>query len=116
MIVPLHKGAGTRGKIAFGFSRCCPIVSTSLGAYGYEVETGREILLADDPGRFAEACLTILEKPQDGASMAQRAHEKFLANWTWKAIQPRVWEAADDCLRRSANEFALAGKVASATK
>ncbi|HEU0209680.1 MAG TPA: glycosyltransferase [Candidatus Udaeobacter sp.] len=116
MIVPLHKGAGTRGKIAFGFSRCCPIVSTSLGAYGYEVETGREILLADDPGRFAEACLTILEKPQDGASMAQRAHEKFLANWTWKAIQPRVWAAADDCLRRSANEFGLGRRVASATK
>ena len=102
MIVPLHKGAGTRGKIANGFSRRCPIVSTSLGAYGYEVENGSEIILADDPGKFADACLTLLHSPEQAAAMAERAYQKFLERWTWKAIQPRVWAAAEDCLRRSA--------------
>ena len=102
MIVPLHKGAGTRGKIACGFSRRCPVVSTSLGAYGYEAETVREIMLADSPEKFAEACLTILRNPEQATMMAERAHQKFLEKWTWKAIQPRVWAAAEDCLRRIA--------------
>ena len=103
MIVPLQKGAGTRGKIAYGFSRRCPIVSTSIGAYGYEIENGREIILADKSDHFAEACLTMLQRPQEAADMAERANKKFLEKWTWKAIQPRVWAAAEDCLRRSAN-------------
>ena len=103
MIVPLQKGAGTRGKIAFGFSRRCPIVSTSVGAYGYEVESGKEIILADDPGRFADACLKMLQHPGEAAEMAERANKKFLERWTWDAIQPRVWAAAEDCLRRNAN-------------
>lgn len=103
MIVPLQKGAGTRGKIAFGFSRSCPIVSTSLGAYGYEVENEQEILLADTPNNFADACLKVLQLPQEAVKMAERAKKKFLENWTWKAIQPRIWATAEDCLRRSAN-------------
>ena len=103
MIVPLQKGAGTRGKIAYGFSRRCPIVSTSIGAYGYEIENGREIILADKSDHFAEGCLTMLQRPQEAADMAERANKKFLEKWTWKAIQPRVWAAAEDCLRRSAN-------------
>lgn len=35
MAVPIGIGAGTRGKVAQAFSQKCPIVSTSLGAYGY---------------------------------------------------------------------------------
>jgi glycosyltransferase involved in cell wall biosynthesis len=103
MIVPLQKGAGTRGKIAFGFSRQCPIVSTSVGAYGYEVENGKEIILADTPDRFADACVTMLQRPQEAANMAERAKKKFLENWTWEAIKPRIWATAEDSLHRSAN-------------
>ena len=103
MIVPLQKGAGTRGKIALAFSRHCPVVSTSVGAYGYEVESGQEIILADDPSRFADACVRMLQHPTEAAEMAERANKKFLERWTWNAIQPRVWAAAEDCLRRNAD-------------
>lgn len=101
MVVPLHKGAGTRGKIAYAFSRRCPIVSTSLGAYGYEVDNEREIVLADDPVSFANACLRLLQQPEEATKMAERANKKFLEKWTWSAIQPRVWAAAEDCLRKT---------------
>ena len=103
MVVPIRKGAGTRVKIALAFSRKCPIVSTSLGALGYEVENQEEILLADDPRAFAQACIRLLRQPEEAAAMAERAQKKFLAKWTWEAIQPRIWAAAEDCLRRSAS-------------
>ena len=45
MIIPIRQGAGTRVKIADAFSRKCPVVSTKLGAYGYDVQSGRELSL-----------------------------------------------------------------------
>jgi glycosyltransferase involved in cell wall biosynthesis len=102
MAVPIFIGGGTRLKIALGFSRKCPIVSTIIGAHGYEVNSGDELLQADTPEIFAEACLKLIRQPQEGAAMAERAYTKFLQKWTWEAIQPRIWSAAEDCLRRSA--------------
>jgi glycosyltransferase involved in cell wall biosynthesis len=101
MIVPVRIGAGTRVKIAEGFSRKCPIVSTPLGAHGYDVQHGRELFLADSPAAFADACVEAIRRPADAAAMAERAWKKFLDQWTWEAIQPRVWAAAEDCLRGS---------------
>ena len=107
MIVPIRLGAGTRVKIAEAFSRKCPVVSTRLGAYGYEVQNGQELLLADDPAAFADACVSLARDPQAANAMAERAFAAFLRNWTWDAITPRIHATAEDCLRRS---HSLAGK------
>ena len=40
-------GAGSRVKVAEAFSRRCPVVSTPVGVYGYNVENERELLIAD---------------------------------------------------------------------
>jgi glycosyltransferase involved in cell wall biosynthesis len=104
MIVPVMQGAGTRVKIADGFSRKCPVISTRLGAFGYEVEHGRELLLADQPAEFANACVSMARDQAAGVAMAERAYAAFLKKWTWDAIAPRVCAAAEDCLRRSQDE------------
>lgn len=101
MIVPIRTGAGTRGKIAQAFSLKCPVVSTSLGAYGYEPADGREMRVADDPENFTKACVRAIQRPEEAAAMAQRARQQFLEKWTWDAIRPRIWAAAEDCLRLS---------------
>jgi glycosyltransferase involved in cell wall biosynthesis len=100
MVVPVRIGAGTRVKIAQAFSRKCPVISTSNGAYGYEVESGRELLLADRPQDFADACVSLIREPAKGAALAECAWQRFLREWTWEAINPRIWAAAEDCLRR----------------
>jgi glycosyltransferase involved in cell wall biosynthesis len=104
MIVPLHVGGGQRVKIPESFSRKCPVVSTSLGAFGYEVTDGRELLLADDPAEFAAACVSLICDPGSAAQMAERAYRAFLEKWTWDAIAPRIRAAAEDCLRRSSRQ------------
>lgn len=101
MIVPLHVGGGQRVKIPEGFSRKCPIVSTSLGAFGFDVQNGRELHLADTPQAFAGACVSLIRDPSGGAAMAERAYEAFLKKWTWDAIAPKIWATAEDCLRLS---------------
>jgi glycosyltransferase involved in cell wall biosynthesis len=101
MIVPIRLGAGTRVKVAEAFSRKCPLVSTRLGAYGYEVADGQELLLADTPEAFAKACIRLIRQPVEAATMAERAWQSFLNSWTWDAIAPRVWAAAEQCLKLS---------------
>jgi glycosyltransferase involved in cell wall biosynthesis len=104
MIVPLRFGAGTRLKIADAFSRKCPVVSTRLGAYGYEVQDGQELLLADRPEDFASACLSLIREPSQGVDLAGRAWQHFIKKLTWKSITPRIHAAAEDCLRLSRND------------
>jgi polysaccharide biosynthesis protein PslH len=99
MVVPIRVGAGTRVKIAQGFSQKCPMVSTSLGAYGYGALDGQEIYLADSPEAFYNACVRAIREPAKATQMAERAWRQFLEKWTWDAIQPLVWAAAEDCLR-----------------
>lgn len=100
MIIPVRHGAGTRVKVADAFSRKCPVVATRLGAFGYDVEHGRELLLADDPAGFAAACISLIREPAKAAAMAERAYAAFLKNWTWDAIVPRVWAATEGAMRR----------------
>jgi glycosyltransferase involved in cell wall biosynthesis len=102
MIVPIRLGAGTRVKIAQAFSLMCPVVSTSFGAYGYDVDDQVELLLADTARTFAEACVRTIREPSEANEMANRAWGQFLRQWTWEAIAPRVWAAAEDCLRLTA--------------
>jgi glycosyltransferase involved in cell wall biosynthesis len=100
-IVPLFIGGGTRIKIAEAFSRKCPVVSTTVGAYGYNVRDGQQILLADRPKEFASKCLWILENPNESKIIAENARQKFLANWTWDVIGDQVVKVAESVLQKN---------------
>jgi glycosyltransferase involved in cell wall biosynthesis len=101
MIVPIRIGAGTRGKISHAFSLKCPVISTSVGAYGYDAKDADVMHLADSAERFAEACIRVIQDPTGAEAMAERAWREFLDRWTWDAIRSRIWAAAEECLRIS---------------
>lgn len=97
-IVPIHTGSGTRVKIAEAFSRKSPLVSTTLGAYGYEVTDGCELFLADTPAAFAEKCLRLIADAALAEKMTATAWEKFIRHWTWAAQAPRVAAVVENVL------------------
>ena len=103
LIVPIQVGGGTRVKVVDALSRKCPLVSTRLGAFGYDLVDGKEVLFGDTPGAFARACIRAIREPAEATAMAERARNRFLENWTCDAIAPRVWAAAEYCLRQNAN-------------
>lgn len=101
-IVPVFEGGGTRVKISNAFSRECPVVSSRLGAYGYEVEDGKELRLADSAKDFAAACIGILNDPELGRVLAATAWRAFLKNWTWDSNCPRLSRALACVIGRTA--------------
>jgi glycosyltransferase involved in cell wall biosynthesis len=101
MIVPIKIGSGTRVKMAEGFARRCPVVATTIGAFGYDVEDGREILRADRAEDFAAACIRLLRSPELQEALSERAFKRFLERWTWNSFESTVGTVVQECLARS---------------
>jgi polysaccharide biosynthesis protein PslH len=101
MIVPIKEGSGTRTKVAEGFSRKCPVVATRLGAFGYEVQDGEDILLADQAEKFALACVRLAKSPELRKKLSDKAHGRFLERWTWDSFESRVGDVVRQCLAKS---------------
>lgn len=101
MIVPIKMGAGTRVKVAEGFARRCPVVATSMGAFGYGVENGREILLADRADEFASACIRLLKDPELREALSGRAYKRFLGEWTWNSFESTIGQVVQECLAKN---------------
>jgi glycosyltransferase involved in cell wall biosynthesis len=63
-IVPLQVGGGTRLKILEALALGTPVVTTSKGAEGLDMRSGRDLLVADSPADFARAVIRVLYEPE----------------------------------------------------
>ncbi len=54
-VAPLRYGAGLKGKIGQSLEFGLPVVTTSIGAEGFDFVDGHDALIADEPGAFADA-------------------------------------------------------------
>lgn len=102
LIVPIRLGGGTRIKIAEGFARKCPVISTSIGAYGYQIENGKEAIIADSPKRFADACIQIISRPELREKLTENAYKNYLKYHTWEAQEKSIYKAVEHCFGMTA--------------
>ncbi|HTJ25438.1 MAG TPA: glycosyltransferase family 4 protein [Candidatus Limnocylindria bacterium] len=91
--VPLTEGSGTRLKLLEAFSCGIPVVSTSKGAEGIEAGSGAEILIADDPERFAAAVAEVFDEPDRFRDQARRALELVRNRYSWDALADQLDDA-----------------------
>jgi glycosyltransferase involved in cell wall biosynthesis len=75
IIAPLFAGGGMRIKVLEAMALAKPIVATTLGAGGLDVEHGRDILIAYDAATFADAVALLLREPQTAARIGNAARE-----------------------------------------
>ena len=92
-VVPLRVGSGTRLKILEAAAAGKAVVSTSVGAEGLEFENGREIVLEDDPARFANAVAKLLRDSAAAARMGQAAREKVQDRYSQPILETKLWKA-----------------------
>jgi len=86
VIIPLRAGGGTRIKMLEAFEYRRPVVSTSLGAEGLEVEHGEHALLADTPDAFAAQCARLMEDAPLRDALATHALELVRREHTPEAV------------------------------
>jgi glycosyltransferase involved in cell wall biosynthesis len=97
-VVPLRIGSGTRLKILESFAHRIPVVSTTVGADGLDVEDGVHLLLADRPEEFARACRRLIEDRALARRMVDAAERRYLERYEWStakiSIQRLVYDVA----------------------
>jgi glycosyltransferase involved in cell wall biosynthesis len=86
-VAPLRIGSGTRLKIIEAMAASMAIVSTRVGAEGFPVTNGEQLLLADEPNDFAAALLELLDDDQQRAALGAAARV-FAEHYDWRQIAP----------------------------
>jgi len=94
VVVPLRIGGGTRLKIFEAMAMGKALVSTTIGAEGLDVTSGRDVILADDPRSFADSILLLL---RDDA--LRRRYEiaaaQLASQYDWSEIAKRFRDALE---------------------
>lgn len=85
-IAPLLQGTGARLKILEYFSCGLPVVSTSVGAEGLDVENGVNILIEDDMDKFAVRIIDLLMNKELRVRLGKAARELVVKKYDWRVI------------------------------
>jgi glycosyltransferase involved in cell wall biosynthesis len=85
-IVPLRVGGGTRLKILEAWAMGKAVVSTAVGCEGLAAVDGENILIRDEPERFAEAILDVLRKADLRKKLGDNARHTVEQSYSWQVI------------------------------
>jgi glycosyltransferase involved in cell wall biosynthesis len=96
VVVPLRIGSGTRLKILESFANRIPVVSTTVGADGLDVQDGVHLLIADNADDFATACQRLLQDLQLRKRMVDAAEQLYLKRYEWSATKVRLQQLVRD--------------------
>ncbi len=97
MVVPLLAGGGTRIKILEAMAMGVPVVSTTIGAEGLDLESGIHLELADGAGPFAARTVEVLLDDGRRRALADAAFARLVRENGWKSV-------VDEFLRLCAGE------------
>lgn len=85
-IMPARIGGGMRGKLLEALSMGKPVVSTSIGAEGYEEGILKAMKIADSPEGFADKTLEILYNKAMRENMGAIAMPEAEKRYKWERI------------------------------
>lgn len=100
-VVPLRVGGGTRLKILEAMALGTPVVATSKGAEGLDVQNEKHLLLADTPEEFAAAVVRLLREPGLRDSLSGQARRLVAERYNWSVISPRFMDLVTRVARQS---------------
>ena len=105
-IVPLRIGGGTRLKIFEAMGMGKAVVSTTVGAEGLPVTPGQNILIADEPARFAQAVVHMIRNVDARRRIEADARRMVVQQYDWSAVA----EDFEEALRRVVSGAGTAGE------
>lgn len=98
VVVPLLSGGGTRLKILEAFASGRPVVSTTIGASGLDVEDDRHLIISDRPMDMAQSVVSLLRNRALAQSLGDNAYQLVQANYRWNTIVDQLYARYQDLI------------------
>ncbi len=100
-VAPIKSGGGTKLKILTALSMAKPVVTTSIGAEGIDVNEDEHIIIADDAKVFAQKTVMLLKQPEYAAKMGTKAREVMIEKYGWESVGRKLDRLYRDILKTS---------------
>jgi glycosyltransferase involved in cell wall biosynthesis len=114
VVVPLRIGTGTRLKALEAMAAGRAVVGTAVGLDGIGLQDGTHGRVADEPGPFADAVLTLLQRDDVAERLGATAREHVRGQFGWERIGARFVELVSELLdarpRVTASQGRLVGR------
>jgi glycosyl transferase family 1 len=89
-VVPVRYASGTRLKILESFAHRLPVVTTTVGAEGLDVEDGVHVLVADGAEEFAAACARLVDDQELRQRMVDAAERRYLDRYESRVARDQI--------------------------
>lgn len=101
VVVPLRIGGGTRIKIPEAMAMAKAVVSTRIGAEGLPFRSGKEILIEDDPGKFAAEVVDLLQNSNRRMGIEESARDCVVRAYDWNSVVDRMEKILSEEMSKS---------------
>jgi glycosyltransferase involved in cell wall biosynthesis len=118
-VIPMRIGGGTRIKAYEAMAMGIPVVSTSVGIEGLDVQAGKHFLIADSAGDLADAIVGLLQRPDFGLRIARAARQHIESRYSSEVVACSFSEICERAIGRAASrdgDTAELAAIASATR
>ena len=101
VVAPLRVARGIQNKILEAMALGTPVISTSKGAEGLDVTDGKDILLADTPGAFADGVIRLLTDDALCARLAENGRRLVESRYDWASIGQEMEQLIRDVVKKA---------------
>jgi len=103
-IVPLRSGGGSRLKILESMALGRPVVTTSLGREGLDLQDGKEVLTADEPGTFSAHVVALIGDESKWSAQVAAARNRVEQSYDWTMVADRLLKRHQGLARTHSGE------------
>jgi len=83
---PLFSGTGQRVKLLEAFAMEAAVITTTVGAAGFPIVSGRQAMIADRPEEFRAAVSQLASSCDLRARFGKEARQMIVGGFTWDTI------------------------------
>jgi sugar transferase (PEP-CTERM/EpsH1 system associated) len=89
-VSPIRFGSGTLNKVLEPMALGIPVVATTIGIEGLPFKEREHLLIGRTPEEFAAHVVHVIQNPEAGRRIAERARELVRGKYSWKRIGEKL--------------------------
>lgn len=90
VLVPIRAGGGTRIKALEAFAYRRPVLSTTIGVEGINVQHEKHVLIADTDDMFAEHCMRLMTDPKLRKRLTENAFHLVVESHNMELLKEQI--------------------------